>query len=90
MNADILSEVIKHFIKHTNSLPENPLILDNHESHLSLAALNLAKASGVHMLTLYPHTSARLQHLDVGVFGPFNTYYNATIDSWLLSLGLPR
>lgn len=45
INSDLFPEVIKHFI---NSSPENPsiLILDNHESHLSIAALDLAKASG--------------------------------------------
>lgn len=86
MNSEIFPEVIQHFIKHTNSTPENPsiLIMDNHESHLSIEALNLAKAAGVNILTLPPHTSAKLQPLDVGIFGPFKTYYNAAIDSWLL------
>lgn len=86
MNSAIFPEVIKHFIKHTNASKENPciLIMDNHESHLSLEALDLAKNAGVHILTLHPHTSAKLQPLDVGVYGPFKTYYNAAIDSWLL------
>nr|XP_023024975.1 uncharacterized protein LOC111513047 [Leptinotarsa decemlineata] len=86
MNSDLFPEVIRHFIKHTNSTPTNPsiLILDNHESHLSIEALDLAKASGVHILTLHPHTSGKLQPLDVGIFGPFKTYYNAAIESWML------
>ena len=86
MNSDIFPEVIKHFIKFTNSSLENPsiLIMDNHESHLSIEALDLAKSSGIHILTLHPHTSGKLQPLDVGIFGPFKTYYNAAIDSWML------
>lgn len=86
MNSTIFPEVIKHFVKHTNSSKENPsiLIMDNHESHLSIAALDLAKNAGVHILTLHPHTSAKLQPLDVEIYGPFKTFYNAAIDSWLL------
>lgn len=86
MNSLIFPEVIKHFVKHTNASKENPciLIMDNHESHLSLEALDCAKNAGVHILTLHPHTSAKLQPLDVGIYGPFKTYYNAAIDSWLL------
>lgn len=41
--------IIKHFIKHASASKENTalLIFENHESHLSLEALALAKASGV-------------------------------------------
>lgn len=86
MNSELFVAVIRHFIKNSNSSPENPslLIFDNHESHLSLEALNLAKSFGVTVLTLHPHTSAKLQPLDVGVFGPFKTFFNGAIDSWLL------
>lgn len=43
MNAEIFVDVIKHFIHHTCASKENPalLILDNHESHMSLEALLL-------------------------------------------------
>ncbi|CAG9584655.1 unnamed protein product [Danaus chrysippus] len=58
--------------------------MDNHESYLSLEALDCAKNAGVHILTLHPHTPAKLQPLDVSIYGPFKTYYNAAIDSWLL------
>lgn len=92
MNGTLFPEVIKHFIKHTNASKENPciLIMDNHESHLSLQALDLAKDAEVHILTLHPHTSAKLQPHDVGVYGPFKTFYNAAIDSWMLrNPGIP-
>lgn len=86
MNNTIFPAVMKHFIKNANASKDNPciLIMDNHESHLSLEALNLAKDAGVHVLTLHPHTSGKLQPLDVGVYSPFKVYYNAAIDSWLM------
>lgn len=86
MNAELFVEVMKHFIKHTSASPENPalLLMDNHESHLSIEALDLAKQSGVTVLTLHPHTTAKMQPLDVGLYGPFKVFYNSTIDSWLM------
>lgn len=61
--------------------------MDNHESHVSLAAIELAKSSGIILLTFHPHTSHKMQPLDRTVFGPFKTYYNAAINNWMLSPG---
>lgn len=78
MNAELFVDVIEHFTKHVSASKENPalLIIDNHESHLSIQALDLAKSSGITILTLHPHTTAKLQPLDVGLNSPFKTYYN--------------
>lgn len=86
MNAELFVEVMRHFIKHTSSSPENPslIIMDNHESHLSIQALDLAKQAGVTVLTLHPHTTAKMQPLDVGLNAPFKGYYNGAIDSWMM------
>ncbi|CAH2085819.1 unnamed protein product [Euphydryas editha] len=86
MNADLFVDVMKDFVKNTSSSKDNPslLILHNHESHLSIQALDLAKNSGVTVLTLPPHTTAKLQPLDVGLSAPFKSFYNAAVDSWLL------
>lgn len=86
MNTTLFVDVIKHFVKHTSASMDNPalLIMDNHESHLSIEALDIAKSSGVTVLTLHPHTTAKLQPLDVGVNAPFKTFYNAAIDSWMM------
>lgn len=86
MTSELFVEVMKHFIKHSAASPENPalLILDNHESHLSIEALELAKKSGVTMLTLHPHTTAKMQPLDVGLNAPFKVFYNSAIDSWMM------
>lgn len=58
--------------------------MDNHESHLSIEALNLARESGLTVITLHPHTSAKLQPLDVGIYGPFKSYYASAMESWMM------
>ena len=59
------------------------LILDNHESHISLRVIDKAKSSGIVMLAIPPKTSHRLQSLDVSVFGPFKRGYNKAMDNWM-------
>ncbi|CAB3224738.1 unnamed protein product [Arctia plantaginis] len=86
MNAELFVQTIQHFIAHSNSSKENPslLIYDNHESHICIEALNLAKENGVTILTVPPHSTGKLQPLDVGIFGPFKSAYNKAVDSWML------
>lgn len=83
MNTELFPQVIKHFVKVTGSSKTNPslFILDNHDSHIALEALNIAKENGMTLLTIPPHSSHKLQPLDVSVFGPLQNYYNAAIDS---------
>lgn len=52
------------------------VLMDNHESHISIPTIRLAKENGVILVTLHPHTSNKMQPLDKSVFGPFKTYYN--------------
>lgn len=86
MNSQLFVEVMRHFIRHTNSSIENPtfLLFDNHESHLSLECIDLAKSSGVTILTFPPHCTNKLQPLDVGVYFSFKAHYNRAVDSWLM------
>ena len=71
-------ERFKHFVKHAKPTTDQPmmLLLDNHETHLSVEFIDLACP---------PHTSHKLQQLDVSVYGPFKHAYNRGIDSWLVS-----
>lgn len=87
MNRELFVQTMKHFIHVTQSSIENPtcLIMDNHESHLSIETLDLAKKNGVTILTLPPHCSHRLQPLDVSIFGPFKAHYNSAVQAWLLN-----
>lgn len=85
MDAELFLKFLKHFIDCTKTTKESPslLILDGHASHKSIEAIKLARDSGVALLTLPPHTSNRLQPLDVSVFGPFKTYLAKEMDNWL-------
>lgn len=60
------------------------LTLDGHISQAkNLAAIDLARKSGVRMVSLPPHTTHHLQPLDVSFFGPLGTYYNDAMRTWL-------
>ncbi|XP_058805227.1 uncharacterized protein LOC131672183 [Phymastichus coffea] len=75
---------MRHFIAFAKPTPASPvlLLLDNHSSHLSVEALDLAVENGVHILSFPPHCSHRLQPLDVSVFGPVKTFYKLQCSAW--------
>ncbi|CAH2020531.1 unnamed protein product [Acanthoscelides obtectus] len=85
MNSQLFLPVLQHFVQNERPSKEHPklIILDNHESHLGIAALNFAKQNGILLLTLPPHCSHKLQPLDLAVFGPFKKYYGASCDRWM-------
>lgn len=87
INADLFLDVLKHFVAHENPNPQSPklIILDNHESHISLPAIDYAKAHGIVLFTLPPHTSQRLQPLDVSVFRSFKHFFNKQCTNWMLN-----
>lgn len=37
------------------------------------------------MITFPPHTSHKLQPLDISVYGPLKCYYNQAVEAWLLN-----
>ena len=85
MTAETFSMFIRHFVKHVNCTQDNKvlLILDNHQSHISLEVIDYARANGVILLSFPPHCSHKMQPLDRTVFGPFKRYYNAAADNWM-------
>lgn len=56
------------------------LILDNHESHKSYAALDFAAKSHVILILIPPHASHRLKALNVSVYGPVNKYFDVEVN----------
>ncbi|VEN35500.1 unnamed protein product [Callosobruchus maculatus] len=86
MNSSLFVKTMQHYIDHTQSSKENRslLIMDNYEAHICIEAINLAKENGVTILTVPPHSTGKLQPLDVAIFKPFKTAYNAAIDSWMM------
>jgi DDE superfamily endonuclease len=77
MTSELFLKVLEHIQAHTQASVDNKilLLLDNHESHISLAAIEYCVENGIVMLSFPPHTSHRLQPLDVAVYGPFKRSY---------------
>src|SRR5258705_7362303 len=66
----------KSFIPQTtaqNTSGKKPILLiyDGHGSHDTSALCHLAQDNNITLFCLPPHTTHKLQPLDVGVFGPF-------------------
>ena len=52
------------------------LIVDGHSSHVNWGFVNLADSLQILLLVLPPHTTHRLQPLDVGLFSPLANAYS--------------
>ena len=67
MTSSLFLNAMEHFVKHFNASIDNQalFIMNNHESHLSIDAIEYAKQHGVALLTIHSHCSHKLQPLDV-------------------------
>ena len=73
IDSDCFVMWLKHFIKSVNSSMDNKhlLLLDEHASHTNnniLVAIRLARDNVVTMLLFPPHTTHKMQPLDVSFF----------------------
>lgn len=60
------------------------LLLDGHSTHTkSLELLELARAHNIILLCFPPHTTHRLQPLDVSFMAPLSSYYSQEVQKWL-------
>nr|XP_023022966.1 uncharacterized protein LOC111511186 [Leptinotarsa decemlineata] len=84
---NLFLEWLVHFKQHAKPSADEPilLILDNHASHISLSIYKYCKFNHIHMLSLPPHTSQRMQPLDVSFFGPLKMAYKKECDLFLKS-----
>ena len=87
VNEGEFVKYLHHVGNQTNCSKDRPilLIMDNHESHCSLKAIDNAKELRIVLLTIPPHTSHRMQPLDVAVYGPFKLAYWRAMDSYMRS-----
>lgn len=76
----------KHFLEYAKPSEDSPVLVvfDNHDSHINIDLINMARENNVTLLTLPPHCSHKLQPLDVAVYGPFKNYFNAAAESLML------
>jgi len=86
MTIDLFAQYLKHFAAHVRCNTTSPvlLLLDNHDSHISIESITYAKENDIVLLTFPPHCSHKLQPLDRSVFGPLKRFYNNACDSWML------
>ena len=88
MTPSFFSAWILHFIElvyHLGGiLPEHRhlLILDGHNSHVTLEVVQEVKSAKLDLLTLPSHTSHALQPMDVAVFKPFKQHFHEYRDFW--------
>lgn len=84
-NKETFLKFLDHFLNSVKCCKEERmlLVLDNHETHLSIEALERASAAGVVIVTFPPHTSHKLQPLDLSVYSPLKNYYNQAVETWL-------
>lgn len=87
MNSECFYDFIQKFQAFVKSTPEDPiiLVLDNHVSHRSYETLKFCRENGIRLLSFPPHTSHRLQPLDVSVFGPFQNSKDTLLADWCKS-----
>ena len=85
INTQLFTKWMEHFIKHTRASLDHKvlLVLDNHESHQSIETYELCRSNGVIMVSLPPHTSHRLQPLDVTLFSSLKVAYNKECDLYM-------
>ena len=69
---------LRHFIQHVKPTEDDPvlLVLDGHYSHTrNLEVITIARENFVHIVCLPPHSTHKMQPLDVAFMSPFKTYY---------------
>jgi DDE superfamily endonuclease len=64
------------------------LLLDGHATHVTTNLIEFCAANRIILGLLPPHSTHKLQPLDVGIFGPLASAYSAALESKLSSLPL--
>ena len=75
-------QYLKHFIKHTKSTPDSEwkvLLMDNHGSHETGEAIQLAVDNKILLYPLIAHLTHCMQPLDVGCFQPYKHWHDKAI-----------
>lgn len=88
IQTHIFTQWFDHFVTFVKPSVDDPavLILDGHYSHTkNIDIIDKARQNYVHVICLPPHSTHKMQPLDVGFMGPFKTYYAQEIETWLAS-----
>lgn len=88
INKETFLVWFNRFIDFSHPTPEKPvlLILDGHNSHTkSMELIKLARSKNVILLCFPPHTTHRLQPLDVTFMAPLTAFYEQEVRKWLIN-----
>lgn len=89
MQSDIFANIwFPHFLKYAKPSKEDPILLifDGHATHTkNLQLVERARSNNVHIIVIPPHTSHRMQPLDVAFMLPLTTYYEQETKNYLIS-----
>ena len=87
IDSVLFPKYLEHFAKYANCSKERPciLILDGHESHKTIDAIEVCRRNGISIITLPPHTSHRTQPLDRTFFKILKSKYKNGIDAWMVA-----
>ena len=78
MELASLTWLITVFQRYTNKKAGNKrrlLIVDGHSSHVNMKFIDLCDSLNIILLILPPHSTHRLQPLNIGLFKPLATFY---------------
>ena len=78
---------LKHFAAIAGCTKDDPhiVLLDGHESHKTLEAIDFARMHGIILLTFPPHCTHRLQPLARTYFKSLKSAFSRSCDNWLFS-----
>jgi DDE superfamily endonuclease len=60
------------------------LFLDGHSSHINMRFIEFCDQNKILLMAYPPHSTHRLQPLDVSLFNPLANFYSQNLDNWLL------
>ena len=87
VDSELFLKWLQHFAQLARPSSENPhiIILDGHHSHKTLAAIDFCRANGIHLLTLPPHSTHKMQPLDRTYFKSLKSTFNSVADNFMVS-----
>lgn len=83
MTSDVFYDWFEKFCSENTQRPIL-LIFDGHSSHINLKLIMKAREENVTLVKLPPHTTDKLQPLDVCCFRPLKTRWDKKISQWTM------
>jgi len=84
-----LKKIFERYTKPKNDRTRRLLLVDRHSSHVNMDFIDWADRHRIIVMILPPHTTHRLQPLDVGMFQALSTAYSKELDD-LMDKGIGR